>query len=131
MNAAELGEYLYLADYYAGKTPSHGQYGFSGTPENPQISIPNYVFPSGANSVDENLYSLTPDNIYAITRSADTNWWQTLTAQAPITNHQIQASGANEKSQYAFTANYFSQDSPVVFVGYERATIRLNSSTKC
>ena len=75
MNALELGEYLYLADYYAGKTPSHGQYGFSGSPENPQISIPNYVFPSGANSVDENLYSLTPDNIYAITRSADTNWW--------------------------------------------------------
>jgi len=130
MNAAELGEYLYLADYYAGKTPSHGQYGFSGTPENPQISIPNYVFPSGANSVDESLYSLTPDNIYAITRSGDTNWWQELTGQAPITNHQIQASGANEKSQYAFTANYFSQDSPVVFVGYERATIRLNSSTK-
>jgi len=131
MNAAELGEYLYLADYYAGKTPSHGQYSFSGTPENPQIGIPNYVFPSGASSVDESLYSLTPDNIYAITKSADTNWWQELTQKnAPITSHQIQASGATELSQYAFTANYFSQDSPVVFVGYERASIRLNSSTK-
>ena len=59
LDARGLGEYLYLADYYAGKTPSHGQYGFSGTPENPQISIPNYVFPSGAASVDETLYSLT------------------------------------------------------------------------
>jgi len=32
LDAQGLGEYLYLADYYAGKTPSHGQYGFSGTP---------------------------------------------------------------------------------------------------
>ena len=131
LDAAGLGEYLYLADYYAGKTPSHGQYGFSGTPENPQVSIPNYVFPSGAATANESLYSLTPDNIYAITRSADTNWWEEVTrSNAPITSHQIAASGATEKSQYAFTTSYFSQDSPVRFVGYERVTIRANSSTK-
>ena len=131
LDAQGLGEYLYLADYYAGKTPSHGQYAFSGTPENPGVSIPNYVFPSGASSANESLYSLTPDNIYAITKSANTNWWDEVTrSNAPITSHQIQASGATETSQYAFTANYFSQDSPVQFVGYERASIRLNSSTK-
>jgi TonB-dependent SusC/RagA subfamily outer membrane receptor len=28
LNAKELGQYLYLADKYAGKTPSHGQYTF-------------------------------------------------------------------------------------------------------
>ena len=90
LDAAGLGEYLYLADYYAGKTPSHGQYGFSGTPENPQITIPNYVFPSGASSVDESLYSLTEDNIYAITRSADTNWWELLTRDnAPIRQYLL------------------------------------------
>ena len=125
LDAQGLGEYLYLADYYAGKTPSHGQYAFSGTPENPGVSIPNYVFPSGASSANESLYSLTPDNIYAITKSANTNWWDEVTrSNAPITSHQIQASGATETSQYAFTANYFSQDSPVQFVGYERASIR-------
>ena len=131
LDAQGLGEYLYLADYYAGKTPSHGQYGFSGTPENPQISIPNYVFPSGASSVDESLYSLTPDNIYAITRSADTNWWELLTNNnAPILQHQIDASGANENSQYAFSASYFKQDAVIKYQGYERATLRVNSSTK-
>ena len=131
LDARGLGEYLYLADYYAGKTPSHGQYGFSGTPENPQISIPNYVFPSGAASVDESLYSLTESNIYAITKSADTNWWELLTqANAPMTQHSIDASAANEKSQYAFNATFFSQDAVVKYQGYKRATIRLNSSTK-
>ena len=131
LNARDLGEYLYLADYYAGKTPSHGQYTFSGTPENPQIGIPNYVFPSGASSVDENLYSLTPDNIYAITKSADTDWWQLLTVDnAPMQQHSIDASAANEKSQYAFNATFFSQDAIVKYQGYKRATIRMNSSTK-
>ena len=131
LDARGLGEYLYLADYYAGKTPSHGQYGFSGTPENPQISIPNYVFPSGAASVDESLYSLTESNIYAITKSADTNWWELLTRDnAPMSQHSFDASAATEKSQYAFNATFFSQDAVVKYQGYKRATIRLNSSTK-
>ena len=131
LDAAGLGEYLYLADYYAGKTPSHGQYGFSGTPENPQITIPNYVFPSGASSVDESLYSLTEDNIYAITRSADTNWWELLTRDnAPIRQYSLDASAANEKSQYAFNLTYFSQDAVVKYQGYDRVSIRVNSSTK-
>ena len=131
LDARGLGEYLYLADYYAGKTPSHGQYGFSGTPENPQISIPNYVFPSGAASVDESLYSLTESNIYAITKSADTNWWELMTQpNAPMTQHSIDASGATESSQYAFNATFFSQDAVIKYQGYKRATIRLNSSTR-
>lgn len=130
LDARGLGEYLYLADYYAGKTPSHGQYGFSGSPENPQISIPNYVFPSGANSVDESLYSLTPDNIYAITRSADTDWWALMTQTAPMYQHSIDASAADEKSQYAFNATFFSQDAVIKYQGYQRASIRINSSTK-
>ena len=131
LDAQGLGEYLYLADYYAGKTPSHGQYTFGGSPESPQIGIPNYVFPSGAASVDESLYSLTPDNIYAITKSADTDWWQLLTRDnAPMQQHSIDASAANEKSQYAFNATFFSQDAVVKYQGYKRATIRMNSSTK-
>ena len=131
MNAQDLGKYLYLADFYAGKTPSHGQYTFSGTPENPGVKTPKYVYPSGQDTANLSLYSLTEDNIYAITEAADTVWWDELTrSNAPIVNHQIQASGANETSQYAFTASYFSQDSPVKFIGYERASIRLNSSTK-
>lgn len=131
LDAKGLGEYLYLADFYAGKTPSHGQYSFTGTPGNLQVGIPNYVFPSGANTVDESLYSLTEDNIYAITRSADTDWWKEVTrANAPMYNHQISISAATEKSQYAFTANFFSQDAITEFVGYKRASLRLNSSTK-
>lgn len=125
LNARELGEYLYLADLYAGKDPSHGQYTFG---PNGSVTIPNYVFPSGANSVDESLYSLTPDNIYAITESADTYWWGEVTQDnAPITNHQVSASGATESARYAFSMNYFSQEAITRFVSYDRVSLRANT----
>ncbi len=125
LNARELGEYLYLADLYAGKDPTHGQYTFG---PNGEISIPNYVFPSGAESANENEYSLTPENINAITRSADTDWWKEVTrSNAPIQNHQLSATGATESARYAFSINYFDQEAITRFVSYERMSLRANT----
>ena len=125
LNARELGEYLYFADLYAGKDPSHGQYDFG---PNGEVSIPNYVFPSGAETANEDEYSLTPDNINAITRSADTYWWGEVTRpNAPIQNHQISATGATESARYAFSVNYFNQEAITRFVGYERMSVRANT----
>lgn len=125
LNSAELGEYLYFADLYAGKDPSHGQYTFGA---NGQVTIPNYVFPSGANTADESSYSLTPSNINAITKSADTNWWEEVTrSNAPIMNHQLAATGATESAKYAFSLNYFNQEAITEFVAYERMSLRANT----
>jgi len=125
LNAKDLGEYLYFADLYAGKTPSHGQYSFG---PNGEVTIPTYVFPSGANTVDESLYSLTPDNIFAITKSADTDWWQEVTRDnAPIMSHQLSATGATESAKYAFSVNYFKQDAITRFVNYDRVSLRANT----
>ena len=128
LNAKELGQYLYLADKYAGKTPSHGQYTFG---SNGEVTIPDYVFPSagkaGTPAVDPKLYSLTPDNIYAITKSADTYWWGELTQTAPISNYQLTASGGTDNSRYALSLGYFSQDGVVKFIGYDRYTLRTNT----
>ncbi|GGD55550.1 SusC/RagA family TonB-linked outer membrane protein [Emticicia aquatilis] len=128
LNAKELGQYLYLADKYAGKTPSHGQYTFG---PNGEVTIPDYVFPSagkeGAANTNPALYSLTPDNIYAITKSADTNWWKEVTQTAPIKNYQLSASGGSENSRYALSVGYFSQDGVVKFIGYDRYTLRSNT----
>ncbi len=125
LNARELGEYLYFADLYAGKDPSHGQYSFG---PNGEVTIPTYVFPSGASSVDESLYSLTPDNIFAITDAADTYWWGEVTRDnAPIMNHQLSATGATNTAKYAFSMNYFTQDAVTRFVSYDRASLRANT----
>jgi TonB-linked SusC/RagA family outer membrane protein len=131
LNAEELGRYLYLADLYAGKTPSHGQYSFG---PNGEVSIPDFVFPSagmeGDPGVDPSLYSLAPGNIYAITRAADTDWWEETTRSAPILNHNIAASGATENARYAFTLGYFEQDAVTKFYGYNRISIRANTEFK-
>lgn len=128
LNAKELGSYLYLADKYAGKAPSHGQYTFGA---NGEVSIPDYVFPSagkeGTAAVDPKLYSLTPSNIYAITKAADTNWWSELTRTAPIRNYQLSATGGSENGRFALSLGYFNQESVVKFVGYERYTLRANT----
>ncbi len=131
LNAEDLGTYLYLADLYAGKTPGHGQYTFG---PNGEVTIPDFVFPSGANEgdpgTDPALYSLVEGNIYAITRSADTNWWNEVTRTAPISSHQISASGATESARYAFNLGYFSQDAITKFVGYNRVSLRANTEFK-
>lgn len=131
LNAEDLGTYLFLADRYAGRTPTHGQYGYG---PNGEITIPDYVFPSGTFEGDPatnpDLYALEEGNIYAITRSADTNWWDAITRTAPIQQHNISASGATENARYAFSLGYFSQEDIVKFVGYNRVSLRANTEFK-
>ena len=131
LNSRELGQYLYLADLYAGKTPGHGQYTFG---PNGEVTIPDFVFPSAANigdpGTDPSLYSLTPTNIYAITRSADTNWWRETTRSAPIQSHNISASGATDKARYAFSLGYFSADYVTKYTSYDRISLRANTEFK-
>ena len=137
LNAKELGQYLYLAgknaNLFAGKTgkdaePTHGQYTYGA---NGEVTIPDYVFPSagkeGTAAVDPKLYSLTPGNIYAITKVADTNWWKELTQTAPIRNFQVTATGGVENGRFALSLGYFNQESVVKFIGYERYTLRANT----
>ncbi|SOD82450.1 SusC/RagA family TonB-linked outer membrane protein [Spirosoma fluviale] len=128
LNATELGQYLYLADVNAGKTPSHGQYTYGATG---QVTVPAYVFPSkgaeGTAAVDPSKYSLTPDNIYAITRSANTNWFDEVSRVAPIQNYQLGATGGSETGRYALSVGYFNQQGTVRDIGYDRYSIRANT----
>ncbi|MBD3627212.1 TonB-dependent receptor [Cyclobacterium sp.] len=131
LNARELGEYLYLANVYAGRTPSHGQYSWG---PNGEVSIPDYVFPSGAMEgdpgVDPSLYALEPGNIYPITRAADTDWWAETTRSAPIQSYQITANGGTENGRYALSLNYFNQEGIVNDIGYDRYSVRANTEFK-
>ncbi|WP_273567468.1 SusC/RagA family TonB-linked outer membrane protein [Maribacter halichondriae] len=130
LNAVDLGRYLYLADIYAGVAPNHGQYTFGPS----DVILPDFVFPSGAfegdPAADPGLYALEEGNIYAITRAADTNWWEEITRSAPIMSHNISASGATESARYAFSLNYFEQESFIKFFEYNRVSLRANTEFK-
>ncbi|MCH7398107.1 TonB-dependent receptor [Belliella sp. DSM 107340] len=131
LNAEELGRYLYLSNTLHGRTPTHGQYSWGA---NGEVGIPDYVFPSGAMEgdprVNPNLYALEPGNIYPITRSADTNWWNEVTQTAPIQSYQITATGGTENGRYALSVNYFNQEGIVKDIGYDRYSVRANTEFK-
>lgn len=60
-----------------------------------------------------------------------TDWLGAIFQDAPMTNHQIGITGGSEKSAYALSANYFSQEGIVggAKSNFERMTVRFNSNT--
>lgn len=59
----------------------------------------------------------------------DTDWQdEVFRANAPIQNYHLSVDGGSQRSQYSFSAGYFSQDGTIMGSNYERLTLRLNSS---
>ncbi|MFK7951146.1 MAG: SusC/RagA family TonB-linked outer membrane protein [Saprospiraceae bacterium] len=58
-----------------------------------------------------------------------TDWLAAIFQDAPMTSHQIGATGGSERSSYALSANYFLQEGIVggEKSGFERVTVRFNS----
>ncbi|WP_246484958.1 SusC/RagA family TonB-linked outer membrane protein [Chitinophaga qingshengii] len=54
------------------------------------------------------------------------NWQDLIFRDAPMQNHQVTASGGNEKTQFAMAANYFDQQGVVISSGFKRYSFRLN-----
>ncbi|MBO7197985.1 MAG: TonB-dependent receptor [Tidjanibacter sp.] len=61
--------------------------------------------------------------------TVETDWQdEVFRANAPIHNYHLSVEGGSSKSQYSFSAGYFSQDGTIIGSNYERLTLRLNSS---
>ena len=59
----------------------------------------------------------------------ETDWQdEVFKANAPIQNYHLSVDGGSQRSQYSFSAGYFSQDGTIIGSNYERLTLRLNSS---
>ena len=105
--------------------PSHPQFGTGATP-----SIPNYLSVVGANgqNLDPSEYSYPNNQLVVFDPIDGTNWWDEIDRTAFIQNHQLSASGGNEKGQYMMSANYFHQDGTVKYQYFKRYQIRANTS---
>lgn len=90
--------------------------------------IPDYIFPVGAvGTVDESKYSVSPKNLITKANKTGTDWFDEIFDPAPIQNHQIGVSGANEQARYAMSLNYFDQEGIMKYTSYKRYSIRANS----
>jgi TonB-dependent starch-binding outer membrane protein SusC len=135
LNTSEYAQYLKLSD----PTANHPLFGLQGSidPNN----LPDFYvtspglkagFKAGAPEVNPSLYTIEDySNIYQITPvSAGTNWFDEITRNAGIQNHQLQASGGTDKSNYSVSFNYFDQKGVYVNSGYKRYSVRVNTAFK-
>ncbi|MEY3368082.1 MAG: hypothetical protein RI973_1237 [Bacteroidota bacterium] len=62
--------------------------------------------------------------------AGDTDWWDVLTRDALITNHDVSLSGGNENARFYAGLNYFNQEGIVISNFAQRYSARLNSEFK-
>lgn len=100
---------------------SHPQFG-----QIANVRLPDYIIPNGYIGNDPGEWS--PTN--RVTRLGNTNWFKEITQFAPITSHQISASGGTDNSNYNFGFNYFDQKGVVYTTFLRRYSFRANTELK-
>jgi len=142
LNGQEEADLLFLAKKNSNLATTGSVFG-NGT----SAVLPDYIFYTGAPNngvpimagnpgVDPNKYQLDYKRLgdagyspYIIvpTSKGGTNWYDEITRKAPMQNHNLTMSGANEGSRFLLSLNYFDQDGITIHNFYKRYTARLNS----
>lgn len=135
LNTQEMAELTFMAlrNTNPNTAINHPQYGSGPTP-----TIPNYIAPAGAQTVDEAKYYVNPDyndpeelnQFYRINKAnkQGTNWFQELFNPAIITSHNLSLSSASDKGSVFVSGNFFQQDGMLENTYLKRYTIRANSN---
>lgn len=106
---------------------------------NAPFAVPDYIivspgFKGGVSASDpraaENLYSLNP--LYQILKTTPegTNWFDAISRNGVIQSHQLSANGGTDKMNYSVGLNYFNQQGTFKNTGYDRYTLRTNTTFK-
>ncbi|AHF15964.1 SusC/RagA family TonB-linked outer membrane protein [Niabella soli] len=135
MNPQQFADFLYAGFKNAGLPITNDYYGSD--PNKP--TLPDYLLAGGtygqkitAAQADPKLYNYTMDGttFYQITQAnkAGTDWYRTITQNAPIQNYQLTVSGGADKANYAVSGSYMNQEGTVKYTGFKRYTVRANSN---
>lgn len=144
LNAQEEAELSFLSRRNSGLVTTGSIFGNGQSPV-----LPPYIYYSGApnngtpitgNSpgVNPSLYNLDYGRLgdpgyspyIIVPTSQGTNWYDEVTRNAPIQNHNVTISGLSDNSRYLLSLNYFDQDAITEHQFYKRYTARLNSEFK-
>lgn len=142
LNAQEEAELMFLARRNSGQATTGSVFGSGATPVLPDYifytGVPNNGVPimNGNPGVNPSLYDLnyarlgdpgyTP-YIIVPTSKGGTNWYDEVTRNAPIQNHNLALGAAGENSRALFSIDYFNQDAITLHQFYKRFTARLNT----
>jgi TonB-linked SusC/RagA family outer membrane protein len=142
LNPQEQADLTWLALKNSGQDLTNGQYGSGPTP-----ILPDYILAGSSSGVKEGDPAADPAKYdlnfaklgdpafsnyspYLIVKAnkQGTNWYQELTRNAPIMNHNLTvAGGSSDKSKYMFSFNYLNQDGIEIENYYKRFTVRANT----
>src|SRR5688572_898148 len=135
LNPTEMMNLAMLAKTNIGATLQHDQYSPTGGP----WRLPDYILAGTASGImegnplaDPSKYNLNIDNVpgsYLIVRAnkAGTDWYDAITDNAPMANHNISISGGAERNRYMFSFDYLNQKGIVLNNFYKRYTGRVNT----
>lgn len=107
-----------------GVAPSHPQYGNGATPV-----LPNYLTPTGADSVDESTYDPLTNKITRANKSG-TNWFDEFFNPALTQNYTLGMSGGSESAKFNVGMGFLKQDGVALETYFDRYTLRVNSEFK-
>lgn len=62
--------------------------------------------------------------------SANTNWLKAISRPGLQTDHQVTVSGGSDKATTLFSLDYFQNNGFIIYTGYKRYTVRLNTNYK-
>lgn len=131
LNTNEVMEYLTLTTDENYVDPIYGRHG--------SFSVPDYYIVSnnfrGGVSADDprtnpDLYTIADyANIYQIFEtSPGTDWFSAMSQNAIIQSHQLDFNSGTDKATFNAGLNYFNQEGTFKHTGYERYSLRVNSS---
>jgi len=109
-------------------------FGTQGSYRIPEYYVVSNTFRGGVSAGDPrlnpDLYTIEDyKNAYQIFKTSEgTNWFKAMSQAALQQSHQITATGGNENSSFSLGLNYFNQDGTFKNTGYDRYTVRVNSS---
>ncbi len=133
LNTSQYLEYLQRSNDPSVIHPVFGELGSATIPD--RIIVSN-SFRGGVSASDPRanpaLYTIEDyGNIYQILEtSPGTNWFDEVTQSGLMQSHQVTASGGTEQANFSLGFNYFNQEGALVYTGYDRYAVRLNSEFK-
>ncbi len=106
-------------------------------------SLPDFTWPVGNLAGDNNTivdwdgnainsldsYSYPGNLIMGVNRNG-TDWWDEVFDPAMITDHTLNVSGGTDHNSFNFSAGYMKNEGTMIHTGFERFTLRANSTFK-
>ncbi|CAI8179281.1 MAG: TonB-dependent receptor SusC [Flavobacteriaceae bacterium] len=125
LNAQQHAQMIWDSYRNDGVTPAHGQYGSGASPVVPSQVVGINRFTSANPLIYPPVGTFT-----ATVLPGGTDWIDTVSQDAAITNASFSISNGNENSKYLFSLGYLNREGIMRFSGFKRGNMRLNSEAK-